>query len=117
MTTTQNSRKPYRRIMNPPIREGFERLAYFPCSLDRLLNRVDHNRKSSWLLSVSRHNSIALSGNHDQTCYLDCPFIGIGYPIYIFCDYYPYIIIEIADAPGLRNLSKWRISAFRGDLR
>jgi len=111
-----STRKPYRRRMHPPIREGFDRLSYFPpCSLDKLLDRVDDSRKSSWRLAVDRHNLAMLSGNHDQSCFVDCPFIG---------DEYPHYIIEVAPSPryivGFSNsprLSKWRISTFRSDLR
>jgi len=105
MNTTQNSRKPYRRRMFPPIREGFDRLGYFTFSLYALLDRVDYDRKRSWRLAVDRHNSAMLSGNHDETCYLDCPFIG---------DEYPHYIIEV---DGSHSLSVWRVSTFRSDLR
>jgi hypothetical protein len=105
--STTSTHKPYRRRrMHPPIREGFDRLSYFPpCSLDTLLDRVDHNRKRSWFLAVDRHNSAMLSGNHDDICYLDCPFIG---------DEYPHYIIENT---GAHRLSMWRVSTFRSDLR
>jgi hypothetical protein len=100
------ARKPYRRHMFPPIREGFDRLSYFPpCSLDTLLDRVDYSRKRSWRVAVDRHNSAVASGNHDQTCYLDCPFIGDEYPHYI-------IEIRVANFPSM-----WRVSTFRSDLR
>jgi len=105
MTTTQNFRKPYRRRMFPPIRKGFEELGYFGCTLDRLLYRVDESRQRSWRLAVDRHNSAVLSENHDQTCYLDCPFIGYEYPHYI---------IELRNPP---YPSMWRVSTFRSDLR
>jgi len=98
-------RKPYRRRMFPPNREGFKRLGYSTYSLYSLLDRVDYNRKRSWRLAVDRHNSAMLSGNHDETCYLDCPFIG---------DEYPHYIIEVTFA---YSPSMWRLSTFRGDLR
>jgi hypothetical protein len=101
----ESARKPYRRLMYPPIRDGFKELGYLPCSLDRLLDRVDQSRKQSWRLAVDRHNSAMLSGNHDETCYLDCPFIG---------DEYPHYIIEV---DGAHSLSVWRVSTFRSDLR
>jgi len=108
----ESARKPYRRRMYPPIRDGFDRLSYFPpCSLDKLLDRVDHNRTRSWRVAVGRHNLAMLSGNHDQTCYVDCPFIG---------DEYHHYILEVPDAFSLSKasfISKWRVSTFRSDLR
>jgi len=100
-----STRKPYRRRMFPPIRKGFEELGYFGCTLDRLLYRVDQSRQRSWRLAVFRHNWAMVSGNHDQTCYLDCPFIGYEYPHYI---------IEFRNPP---YPSMWRVSTFRSDLQ
>jgi len=102
----ESARKPYRRRMFPPIGEGFNRLSYYsPFILDRLLDRDDYDRKRSWRLAVDRHNSAMISGNHDETCYLDCPFIGDEYPHYI-------IEIRVANFPSM-----WRVSTFRSDLR